>query len=346
MSPDGDALVEERIRAALNEVAERVTFAGDLEVLGPETPPARHRGPARRLAVVGIAAACVVALAVGVGVAVQRGSSGSPGASVAPTSASTAPTSTTPPTTSDPVGVAALAAWAKFPAQEHPRPLVLLEGLVNAPASGFTASDISVADNDKEAFDAGAITTPGSLPSGPPNAGGYPIINAASALDRIRESGSGTASTVVTTTGVRLGTASFLTDRGTVELPAWLVSFRGVTDPAQVLAVDPALLFPAPDPAAVATIGAASTPDPRTLTLTFPGARAGTGPCTSDYHAHVTESAVAVAVAIDETPHGPSTTPCYLMAYSRQVTVTLSQPLGARVLVDEKRGNAPVSVAP
>jgi hypothetical protein len=329
----------------LNEIAERVVFTGDLAA---DSSRAEHRSPARTLAVAGIAAACVVAVAVGVGVAAQRGSRRSPGATDAPTSASAAPSSTTPPTTdatNDPVAAATLDAWAKFPAQADPRPLVLLEGPVNAPAGGFTASDITVADADKEAFDAGAITTPSSLPSGPPSAGGYPIISAATALERIRQAGSGTAPTVLTTTGVQLGTGSFLTDRGAMTLPAWLVSFRGVQNPAAVLAVDPASVFAAPFSAAVATIGARPTPDSRTLTLTFTGAAAGTGPCTADYRAHVTESAVAVAVGIEATMHGPSATICDAIGYSRHVTITLSQPLGARVLVDENNAAA-IEVAP
>jgi hypothetical protein len=342
MSPDvDDTHVEERIRAALNDIAARVTFAGDLEL---DASPEEHRSPVRTLAVAGIAAACVVALAAGVGVAVHDGSSRSPGARVATTSTS-APSSTTPPTTEDPIAAAALGTWAKFPVGTVPRPLLLLEGAVNAPASGFTDPDIRVADADKDAFDAGAITSPGSFPSGPPNAGGYRIISAQTALERIRQSGSGTASTVLTTTNIELGTGSFLTDRGPMTLPAWLVSFRGVTDPAEVLAVDPAALFAAPDPAASASITAGSAPGARTLTLTFTGAAAGTGPCTADYAAHVSESTVAVAVGIEETTHDSTGVACLAVGYSRRVTITLTQPLGARVLVDEKT-QAAIEVTP
>jgi hypothetical protein len=150
---------------------------------------------------------------------------------------------------------------------------------------------------------------------------------------------------VLTTTDVTLGTAVFLTDRGSISLPAWLISFQGVRNPAAVLAVGDASLFEVPVEPSTAPIGARTTSRPRTLTLTFTGGAAGTGPCAVDYSAHVTESTVAVAVGIEATTHGSSGIACVAIGYSRHVTVTLSEPLGARVLVDEKT-KAPVEVAP
>ena len=70
--------------------------------------------------------------------------------------------------------------------------------------------------------------------------------------------------------------------------------------------------------------------------LTFVGAAAGTGPCTADYTAKVSESATAVAVTVAESSHTPPGTACNLVGYQRQAPVTLASPLGARVLVDTK----------
>jgi hypothetical protein len=210
--------------------------------------------------------------------------------------------------------------------------LLLIDGPVAAPESGFATSEA------KEAFLSGAITTPAELPSGPDRAGGYRIINAADALATLRSTGTGTASGVLTTTAVELGSGSFFTDRGPVDLPAWRISFAGVEHSAAVLAVDPGAMFPPPDLAGGAGgIGATATHDDHKLLLRFVGAAPGTGPCTADYTAHVAEAATAVAVSIEEISHdepGAADATCTAVGYSREVTITLSSPLGTRVLVD------------
>jgi hypothetical protein len=347
MSSDADATdVEERIRRSLHETAERVTFADDL---APDPSLAEHRNPARTVAVAAIAAACVVSLAVGVGVAVQRGSRRSPGVGNAPTSVSAAPT-TPPTTTPDPKSVGALEAWSHFPVDAQPRPIVLIGESVDGPDRGFTNPDIRIADAEKEAFDAGAMSTPASFPPGPPSADGIPIIGAAAAFDRLRATGSGTASTELQTTDVRLGTGSFLTDRGWRTLPAWLFSFRDVEDPVAVLATAPAASFPSPNGnTPPAQLGAKTTAGSRTVELTFVGPKEESGPCGAQYEAHVTESSVAVAVSVSVVPPAVTTTTtsspsvimgCVDIGYSRHVTITLREPLGARVLVDDTTNSA------
>jgi hypothetical protein len=226
---------------------------------------------------------------------------------------------------------------------------VLIDADTDGPAAGFTNPDIAIADAEKEAFDAGAMTTPASFPSGPATADGFPIVSASDAFAHLRSEGTGTASTTLQTTSVQLGTGSFLTDRGWTTLPAWLVSFRDVEHPVAVLAVAPAALFPNPVTDGPPTqLGAQTTPGSTTIELTFPGARDDTGPCGAIYTAYVSESPVAVSVAVVAvTPPAPTTTTtpgvvfgCTDEAYSRHVTVTLRDPLGARVLVDAKTKRA------
>ncbi|MCU1426166.1 MAG: putative secreted protein [Actinomycetia bacterium] len=249
------------------------------------------------------------------------------------TSSSVATTSTSTP---DPDALAALDAWSSFPLNATPRPLVLLAGSVLAPSGGFANTD------DKEAFLSGAITTPAALPLGPDRADGYAIVGASDALTTLRATGTGNATHTLTTTAVRFGSGSFPTDRGSLELPAWLVSFAGVQNPAAVLAVDRAAQFIPPHPSdQPSQFGATTTLDAGKLVLHFVGAAPGTGPCTADYAAHVVEGATAVVVGIEAIRHETSGTgSCVAVGYSRETTITLSSPLGARVLVDEQTKSA------
>jgi hypothetical protein len=134
---------------------------------------------------------------------------------------------------------------------------------------------------------------------------------------------------------MRLGTGVYNTDDGQVRLPAWVLRFRHVTDPAEVLAISPRSVFRSPRPVAgaPAVMGEAMLArDGRTLTLQFVGAAAGTGPCTADYRPELAQSRSAVAVVLHEQDHGSGA--CAAVGYRRQVTTVLPSALGGRVLVD------------
>jgi hypothetical protein len=334
--------IEDRIRDALHEVASGVDYT-DAGVI--ELAPHRRRGPIRALVVAGLVAACAAGVALAVGTSTSHRAT--PATGFTPPSTAAQGTTTTLLTPSDPKTQAALASWSTFPVDRAPRPLILIEGTVDAPARGFTDPDIAVADAQKEAFDSGAISTPPSLPAGPPTAGGYPVIGAGDALARLRASGSGTSATTLTTTDLRFGTASFDTDRGPMTLPAWLVSFQGVSDPAAVLAVAPSALYePSSGPAGSSIMSATPTDDPRVVTINFVGGPPGTGPCATTYEAHVAESATAVSVSVSPlktpefTTRGSTVIGCTAIGAERHVTITLRDPLGARVLVDAQRQGA------
>jgi hypothetical protein len=242
---------------------------------------------------------------------------------------------------------AALDAWATFPVDASVRPVVLTSDPVSNPASGFRTTDA------KEAFLTGLFTAPSTLPVGPADAGGYPVVGAADALAMMRAEGTPAigaprAPAPLVITDVRFGDSSFETDRGARSLPVWLFSFAGVEDSAAVLAIAPSSRFRAPpEPLGPSSVGARLAPDGRTATITFVGARAGRGPCTADYTVEQLASRTAVVVSVRElrqdSPSAPTTT-CPAVGYSRMQTIVFAAPLGNRVLVDAATG-APVPTA-
>jgi hypothetical protein len=124
-------------------------------------------------------------------------------------------------------------AWTAFPVDQVPRPIVLISGTVNDPRSGFGIGD------DKEAYFAGNFQLATQLPATTTTANGSAVISASQAfalLQGQRLAGI-SAKSALQVTSVQLGQASFGTDRGRRSLPAWLFSFAGVADPAQVLAI-------------------------------------------------------------------------------------------------------------
>jgi hypothetical protein len=244
---------------------------------------------------------------------------------------------------------AALQAWATFPVNASPRPLVLTTDPVSAPARGFRTVDA------KEAFLSGAFTAPAVLPSGPRHAAGYPVTTAADAFALLRAEGTPAGGaprppTPLVITGVRFGESSFGTDRGTRLLPAWLFSFEGgVQDPGAVVAIAESSRFTAPaESLHRSSVGARLDPDGRTATIMFTGAAPGHGPCTADYIVDQLASHTAVAVRVRETPRSDgasSEAVCPSVGYARGQDIVLGSALGDRVLVDATT-NGPVAIAP
>jgi len=236
-------------------------------------------------------------------------------------------------------------AWATFPSDAAPRPLVLLDGRVVAPSAGFATSE------QKLAFLGGDIKFPGSFPSAAPTADGYPIIDAATAFSYLRLNASGTApSRGLSVSGMAMGLARFSTDRGAQQLPAWLVSFDGVTGSAAILAVDRRVVWPVGDPVADrhSAITAQGALGDSTLRVSVIG---GEPPCGYEPHVVATEYAhdVVLDVANPVAPSHPSTTSsgppraCTAIGHSWTVVVDLQRPLGGRVLIDGA-SRAPIAV--
>ena len=237
---------------------------------------------------------------------------------------------------------AALAAWAGFPVDASPRPLILLGGAqqtVTSPSFAFPNGD------EKLAFLRGQIDPPIAWPASPGEAGGYRLITARAAFAEFMPP-AGTddppTSTWLQTSSVQIGTASFESDRGPLQLPAWAFTFDGVPGSAAVLAAVPASLYPVPAPlSAPPGLGLAGSAqvgsDGRTLTVETGGAPSGSGPCDAQYSLQVASSDTAVAIAVDVHMNPvPSGQACAAIAELIQLTNVLGAPLGARVVVDAR----------
>lgn len=256
---------------------------------------------------------------------------------------STSSSSSVSSTTIQPDGAqldSALTAWAGFPVGSSPRPIVLVGGSVLDPEYGFPDGA------SKIAYGNGEINAPATWPPSPGSSMGLAIIGAPAAFKTLTTP-NGVLGTPppLSTSGVQLGSATFLTDRGNRNLPAWLFSLSGVQHPAEVLAVSPSAIYSAPilkGRSDLAEMSATIGVDDRTMVVRFPGAAAGTGPCTADYTLSIAESKQAVAVAVIEHPH-PGGQICDSVAYPRQATAKLDSSLQARVVVDSA-SSGPVTV--
>jgi hypothetical protein len=236
------------------------------------------------------------------------------------------------PAQADPA--AGLGMWADFPVGASPRPLVLVVPEVRDPARGFRTGQ------DKQAYGSGAIVWPVHFPDGPVAAGGYAVISAEQAARRLAPAGKpgGTpAPRPLRVTAVRLGTASFGTDRGARTLPAWLFSFAGVADPAAVLAVDRSARYGPTGQTGILTAGGGAqvSGDGLALRVTYFGGRPGSGVCSGDETAAAVETSTAVAIVFTPVPNPPQPTPvaCPAIGIRRTAGVRLRAPLGARVVI-------------
>jgi hypothetical protein len=238
-----------------------------------------------------------------------------------------------------PATAEALSLWQDFPALSSPRPLVLAGPAIDDPATGFPNGD------DKLAYMSGHFTVATTLPGGSASWQQHPLSTADQALADLRNSGQGSLTGAsLSITAVKLGTATFSTDRGQRSLPAWVFRFAGVSEPASVLAIAPANRWPkAPPPSQdTGNLGARIAPGGDTVTVTFIGAAAGTGPCDAQYAADIAQSSTAVVVSVREipsatsqpAPSGDVAMGCADVGYPRELTVTLSPPLAGRVLID------------
>lgn len=135
---------------------------------------------------------------------------------------------------------------------------------------------------------------------------------------------------------VRWQAAGFPTDRGKMQMSAWLFD---------ISEIDAYLGYSAFDPSAFwrngvspqGMMGGRISADGLTLTLGTIGGPETPGPCGEDLSASAAESDTAVAVAIATRFHTPPAGEgCSLVGYSRTIAVRLSRPLGGRVLADPK----------
>lgn len=243
-------------------------------------------------------------------------------------------------------GRVALDLWREFPVQASPRPIIPLgEGVVLDPSAGFPD------DATKLAYMEARFKLRTALPGRPARVGAFRVISAAAAYRRLRtsERSPGSKGPPLVVRAVHLGTATFLTDRGHMRLPAWKFSFKRVATPASVLALAPPDLFTPPQPQQLGPTGTGnSIEDSATsnrlgtaITISFSGAPAGAGPCDARYAASAVANRRAVAFTIKTiSTSAPPSTICSAVGYARTVVLHLPRPLGARVLISSSDGGA------
>jgi hypothetical protein len=225
-----------------------------------------------------------------------------------------------------PVGPQSLEKWAAFPVDANPRPLVLLGDPVRV-EKGFADGDA------KMAFEAGLVDPDGKVP--PEAAQAF----AALTLEKPLPAPQPPKLKVLSATHA---TASFGTDRGPKELPAWIFMLSDALGPIAVLDLKPEWRsFTSGPPQRVSADGL-------TLTLTLPKAAE---PCPGEpritYQAQFLESKTAVAVGLKQetgtkAPGERGNCAHDLVMRFAEYPVKLSQPLGNRVLVDAQGNAMPV----
>lgn len=247
---------------------------------------------------------------------------------------------------------AALAAWKDFPAGANPRPIVIFDRtLEHIGPAGFTSEPERKLDWSCNKF----VVAPGvALPAAAPGsataaATSYQALGASEAYSELIAARARIAYEAPTCPtarpfvikDVRWQVAGFPTDRGTMQMSAWLFDISEIDAQLGYSAVDPfAFWRHGVSPQGMA--GGRISNDGLTLTLGTIGGPETSGPCGEDLSASAAESDTAVAVAIASRFHAPPEGgACTAEGHFRTILVRLSRPLAGRVLVDAK-GDASV----
>jgi hypothetical protein len=228
----------------------------------------------------------------------------------------------------------ALAAWERFPIAAVPRPVIALGGGIEMPPRN---------QHDAIVFDTGRYRFDAPIPDGPTSVGGYTLISAkraAQLVQTLSQQKGSSRGPLIAIDAIRLGHASWVTDRGSQSLPTWLFYAKGLRRPAAVLAVHPYTAPNATRPKLpLHTVAdteeefATVTGHGRRISIYFVGGPAGNQPCDDSYTARYFTSRTAIAYAITEVPV-PGNAICTLVGYERHVVVDLQRALGSRVLID------------
>ena len=250
---------------------------------------------------------------------------------------------------------AALAGWNDFPANARPRPIIVFDRTVEyIGPSGFTAEPDRKLDwgCNKFVFGTG-VTLPPIAPGNASAAGAsYPALGAVEAYTELiaargRAESQGSRCPTVrpfVIKDVRWQLAGFPTDRGSMQMSAWIFDLSEIDAYLGYSAVAPSAFWRngvSPEGMAGGRVSA----DGLILTLGTIGGPETPGPCGEDLSASAAESDTAVAVAIASRFHTPPAGEgCTLEGHFRTVSVRLSRPLGARVVVDAKGDASAVCV--
>lgn len=227
---------------------------------------------------------------------------------------------------------------------------VLLSGW--APGLGFDTAA------QKEAWGAGKVTVPPGVPA---DAAGtatmhladgssrsVDVIGPRAALARALEVSDATCADLpavdcsLTLTGATLTSAEVSTSAGPATVPVWSFRAEGLSHPIEVVAVAPGVLVPRTDPTSPTGLAQAGpTLDPADSLVGVDGAtitiRIGHGACDGELQAHVVEFDDLIVVGGTHTPP-PAGTACPAIYLSTPSALTLTKPLGDRVVIDVVTG--------
>ncbi len=236
----------------------------------------------------------------------------------------------------------ALAKWKDFPATATPRPIISFGDTVDEiQANGFPPGDSKMAWVCHRFVLAAGLSVPAAAPAKAFGGGfSYPAISATRAWSDLTAQPAGAnpacdaAAHNFVVTAVRFATAGFWTDRGTMQMSAWLFDIPEADGYIGRSAVDPSAYWGGAVTKSVGH-GYRISADGRTVSIEVGNAEPG--PCGSDYTASAAESVSAVAISVKQIPHArPSDSyACLDVFRPSNITVTLEAPLGGRVLVDE-----------
>jgi len=244
----------------------------------------------------------------------------------------------------------ALAKWKDFPANARPRPIISFgDTTEQIQATGFPNDDRKMAWVCHKFVLAPGLYVPATAPAGAVAQGAsYPAISATRAWsDLMAQPPGGNAADCASAhnfivTAVRWGTAGFPTDRGTMQMSAWLFDIPEVNGYLGHSAIDPSAYWRG---AVTKSTGRGYGISADGMTVSIGVGNAERGPCGSDYTASAAESTSAVAIAVKQYPHAKPDQPvvCQLSLRLSYITVTLKSPLGGRALVDENGNVGEVS---
>jgi hypothetical protein len=147
-------------------------------------------------------------------------------------------------------------------------------------------------------------------------------------------------------TAANLATGLTETATGPAEVPTWVFTIKGTAVRVTRVAVDSSVTLNPPPwnakdpPEGISIDLAVGDAGSRTLDVEFVGAvKTAADACGADYNAEAVESELAVVVIIHAIGHdGAAPQLCRAMGKTRTATVSLSAPLGERVVLEGRQG--------
>lgn len=217
-----------------------------------------------------------------------------------------------------------------------------------------------VGGNNKVALMSGLVEAPAGLSGATPPPGevrwsdgtskALPLLSADQAIKQLIASAGSKCPDCrpLEITSAELTTGSVQTSRGPATVPLWEFGVAGSTVRitrvalAGNISVIPPKWDPYNAPGAISIEAALGSPQSNELTVSFAGAPPDAhGACGADYTAEAVESDLAVVViVVEHSILAPQATPagCRLVATLRTAHVTLSAPLGNRVVLEVNEG--------